>query len=238
MSTLKRIHKNTVKALLRRGKVFTGYLAPNNVNGYHINSGWHIGHKTTILSLEMLEQRIQDYAIYNCNSELGNRVVLWLEAINGDMILNNLKREKITEYAREEAYKLLTYGISKEQFKIVKLHRGFAVSLILNLEDTNRSERPVYDYSVCTPDFEVWKWNAEEKAYDIEEHKGVIFQNGDFAPSPFSLKSDEKIIDDLLEWICLRIGDTDQSYFDGYDPAQIAWAKSETCANMQIELDD
>jgi hypothetical protein len=75
---LKRINKHAVMAQLRKGKNWSGYMAPSNVID-HICNGWHIGYKIDVDSIEKLEDYISNYAVRNCNSELGNRVVLWQE---------------------------------------------------------------------------------------------------------------------------------------------------------------
>lgn len=74
---LSRINKNTVKAKLRRGEKWEGYLAPSNVNSFHIISGWSLGCYVEVSTIEELNEYINNFAYYNCNSELGKRVVLW-----------------------------------------------------------------------------------------------------------------------------------------------------------------
>lgn len=75
---LKRVNKHTVMKQLRNGKKWSGYLSPSNVNSFHIVGGWHLGYFVEdIETIEQLNERIANFAFYNCNSELGNRVVLW-----------------------------------------------------------------------------------------------------------------------------------------------------------------
>lgn len=72
------IHKSRVKAMLRKGESFTGFIAPSNVNQFHINDGWHIGMSVTFTTIEDMETTIRDFAYYNCNSELGQHVRFWM----------------------------------------------------------------------------------------------------------------------------------------------------------------
>lgn len=76
---MQRIHKATVKAMLRKGQKWEGYIAPSNVSYFHIKGGWHLGHRVTVSTVEELERYMREFAFYNCNSELGNRVVCWEE---------------------------------------------------------------------------------------------------------------------------------------------------------------
>lgn len=74
---MKNVHKNTVKAQLRKGNKWEGYLAQNKVSVFHVASGFHFGCKVEVNTAEELEKAIQDFSLYNCNSELGSRVKLW-----------------------------------------------------------------------------------------------------------------------------------------------------------------
>lgn len=71
-----RVHRNTVRAQLRRGEVWKGYLAGNNVNGWHITNGWHLGHYVEIATIEELEKISTAMLIY-LDKELGTRIVCW-----------------------------------------------------------------------------------------------------------------------------------------------------------------
>ena len=75
---MKPIHKSKVKAMLRRGVSFVGYIAPCNVNSFHIAGGWHIGMRVEFTSIEEMEETIREFSYYNCNNELGNRVRFWV----------------------------------------------------------------------------------------------------------------------------------------------------------------
>ena len=75
---LRKVHKNTIKARLRRGETWTGYLAPSKVSAYHVNHGWHIGILYgDISTLTELEEVTNEYAYYNCSAELGWDVRYW-----------------------------------------------------------------------------------------------------------------------------------------------------------------
>ena len=76
---MKSINKNTVKAQIRRGKSFIGYIAPSNVNSMHISSGWHIGMRVEFTSIEEMEKALSEFSYYNCNSELGMRIRFWVK---------------------------------------------------------------------------------------------------------------------------------------------------------------
>jgi hypothetical protein len=71
---MKPIHKNTVKAMIRKGIIFKGYIAPNNVNSRNINSGWHIGMAVEFSNLQEMEDTLSNFAYYNCIPELGMRI--------------------------------------------------------------------------------------------------------------------------------------------------------------------
>ena len=77
---MKTVHKSTIKAQLRKGKPFTGYIAPNKVNSFHIVGGWHIGMDVTFSTIEEMEKIIANYYYYNCIPELGMRVRFWVKS--------------------------------------------------------------------------------------------------------------------------------------------------------------
>lgn len=74
---LRPVNKNTVKAELRRGIPFIGYIAPNRVSRQHVNGGWHIGANVEFDTIETMEATLKLYAFYNCNAELGRTVRFW-----------------------------------------------------------------------------------------------------------------------------------------------------------------
>ena len=77
---LRPIHKNTVKAMLRKGQTFRGYIAPSKVNSFHIRGGWHIGMSVEFTSIEEMEKCLPEFAYYNCNAELGHTIRFWVES--------------------------------------------------------------------------------------------------------------------------------------------------------------
>lgn len=108
--------------------------------------------------------------------------------------------------------------------KIKNISRGFAVSLTLNREDSRKAERPSYDYIVETP--------------PMGKIQYVLFEGKQYCPSPFDLGDNDKIIDGLLFFICLRPGDTEQEYFKDYTPEQMLWAQSLECEMISAELSE
>ena len=73
------IHKSTVRAMIRKGKTFKGYIAPSNVNSFHIVNGWHIGMSVEFSDLEEMETTLENFAFYNCIPELGMRIRFWVD---------------------------------------------------------------------------------------------------------------------------------------------------------------
>ncbi len=74
---MKRLHKNTVKAIIRHDGYWIGYIVASNVNPWHITNGWCLGCKVHVNSIDELNTVMNDFAYYNCNSELGTRVVCY-----------------------------------------------------------------------------------------------------------------------------------------------------------------
>ena len=74
---LRSVHKNTVKAKIRKTGKWSGYIAPNKASPYHIVGGWHLGMKISVASEKELEDTLRDFEYYNCNYELGYRVKFW-----------------------------------------------------------------------------------------------------------------------------------------------------------------
>jgi hypothetical protein len=96
---LQSIRKQTVLKAVRDNGKWTGYIAPCNVNSYHITGGWHLGmhleiqwdkpsntyyvffsheHKSCFQTRK-LEDVLNEFLYYNCNSELGKRIRYWSE---------------------------------------------------------------------------------------------------------------------------------------------------------------
>ena len=74
---MKRLHKNTVKAIIRRDGQWAGYIVASNVAPWHITRGWGLGCRVHVNSIDELNTAMDYYSYYNCNSELGNRVVCY-----------------------------------------------------------------------------------------------------------------------------------------------------------------
>lgn len=74
---MNRLHKNTVKKIIRDNGKWEGYIVASNVNPWHITNGWCLGCKVMVQSIDELDRIMQDYACYNCNYEMGYRVVCY-----------------------------------------------------------------------------------------------------------------------------------------------------------------
>lgn len=59
-----------------------------------------------------------------------------------------------------------------------------------------------------------------------EAVSSVIFEGEDFSPSPMHADDSDATIAGIMGFLCLKPGDTDREYFDGYSAAQIAFAES------------
>lgn len=53
----------------------------------------------------------------------------------------------------------------------------------------------------------------------------VLFAGEDFAGSPMHADDSDATVADLLGFLTLKPGDTDQEYFASYTPDQLAWAE-------------
>src|SRR4051794_1293369 len=90
---MERTHKATVLKEVRNKGVWFGYVAPSNVNSFHITGGWHLGHLITISQgrdgeyyvvswhneYEKLSTWLNAFAVYSCVAELGKRPVFWVK---------------------------------------------------------------------------------------------------------------------------------------------------------------
>lgn len=96
--TLNRQRKQTVLKTVRDKGRWTGFIAPSKVNEFHVNSGWNIGCKITILkdnykyfvmkddgstSCE-LDQFLASFKWFNCNNELGYGITYWEDEVNNN----------------------------------------------------------------------------------------------------------------------------------------------------------
>ena len=74
--------------------------------------------------------------------------------------------------------------------------------------------------------------------YRLTDRGQVIFQGGDFAPSPcYALESDESMVG-LLSFLAIQRGDTDEEYFEKYTQKQIEWANSARCEELKMIVYD
>lgn len=73
---LHQVNKNTVKAKIRKEGKWSGYISGNNVNSMHIISGWHLGMKVEVESIEQLNE-IEVSFLWYLDSELGKRARYW-----------------------------------------------------------------------------------------------------------------------------------------------------------------
>lgn len=71
---MKRIHKNTVKATIRKTGKWKGYICTNKC---YPTGFWNIGYPITVSSIDELNKAMDNYSYYNCNYETGYRVVCW-----------------------------------------------------------------------------------------------------------------------------------------------------------------
>lgn len=100
----------------------------------------------------------------------------------------------------------------------------------------------------CGPTFRLTTWATNRydnrgqqyigyrlTAHDHEE-RVVIFEGEDFAGSPMNGDDSDATVAGIMGFLTLRPGDTDQEYFDGYTPVQVAYcdhhAESLACEIM------
>lgn len=75
--------------------------------------------------------------------------------------------------------------------------------------------------------------------YVFEDPAGrVLFEGDDFRPSPLHADDSDETLRALLGFLLLRPDDTDREYFEGYTPAQLAFAVSDTCELLQFIYSD
>jgi len=75
--------------------------------------------------------------------------------------------------------------------------------------------------------------------YELSGPDGVrIFRGTDFTSSPMHADDSDDALRALLGFLTLRPGDTDREYFDGYTPAQLAFAASSNCEYLQFIYSD
>jgi hypothetical protein len=89
---MKPVNKHTVLKETRENGSWQGYIAPNKVNDMHIRKGWALGMPIQIRYEETnhayitensecewvsLDEVLNEFVYYNCNSELGHTVRFW-----------------------------------------------------------------------------------------------------------------------------------------------------------------
>jgi len=75
---MKPTHKSTVKSIIRSKGEWSGYIAPSNVNAYHIRNGWALGMPVKFTDIAEMEETLNSFAYYNCNdAETGYRIRFW-----------------------------------------------------------------------------------------------------------------------------------------------------------------
>ena len=57
----------------------------------------------------------------------------------------------------------------------------------------------------------------------------IIFEGGDFGPSLLHVTDSRETALTLMSFLCLRKGDTDKEYFEGYSDLQTEWSESWEC---------
>ena len=88
---MQKVNKHTVLKAARDKGCWSGYIAGNKVNEYHISDGWNLGYDVEIKAVytegtwiytvnndKTLDQFINAFLYYQ-NSELGNSVSFWAE---------------------------------------------------------------------------------------------------------------------------------------------------------------
>lgn len=76
-------------------------------------------------------------------------------------------------------------------------------------------------------------------AYELRDRAGcLLFAGDDFCPSPLHADDSDATLRGLLGFLTLRPGDTDAEYFANYTPAQLAFARSDTCQLLAFIYSD
>lgn len=78
----------------------------------------------------------------------------------------------------------------------------------------------------------------ETLAYRLYDRGQLIFEGGDFGPSPLHATDSDDTLAGLLAFLSLRPGDTDPDYFESYTLGQMAWATSGRAEQMGILQDE
>jgi hypothetical protein len=63
--------------------------------------------------------------------------------------------------------------------------------------------------------------------YRLTSHgKGIIFEGEDFAGSPMHADDSDTTVRSLMNFLCLKLGDTDADYFAAYSASQMAFVNT------------
>lgn len=71
------VHKTVVRSLIEKTGKWHGWICTDNVNGWHIRSGWHLGYEVTLCTVREMAEREFTYLSYNASAELGWRARYW-----------------------------------------------------------------------------------------------------------------------------------------------------------------
>jgi ribosomal protein L37AE/L43A len=73
--------------------------------------------------------------------------------------------------------------------------------------------------------------------YRFVDPKGyILFQGTDYGcPTSISVDSDDAVLE-LLKWLIIKPGDTDDNYFDNYTPQQLEFANSDDAEQLNMAL--
>lgn len=93
---------------------------------------------------------------------------------------------------------------------------------------------------------QIWDLNKQDEmgkhrlAYRFISPQGkVLFCGDDYACAPMHAIDGDETLRSLLCFLTLRPGDTDRDYFDGYTKAQLQFANSSDCEQLQLyTIDD
>jgi hypothetical protein len=94
--------------------------------------------------------------------------------------------------------------------------------------------------SGCT--LEVWDTGTTRRGksalqYAFRDAAGaILFAGDDYGCSPMHAIDSDAALLALLGFLTLKPGDTDSDYFEGYTPAQMAWAQSSECENLACDV--
>lgn len=98
----------------------------------------------------------------------------------------------------------------------------------VRLSPYRKGQGPRYSLTMWDTHKRDWRGQTyigyELRMYGDSSFAGVLFEGEDFAGSPCHADDSDATVRALLSFLTLRPGDTDESYFAGYTPHQLAWA--------------